>query len=221
MHVLRDLIAGNQNSEYNYLLTYTEDQANGYHHSPQAYNAIAEAVAWLRARGMIAHRPLDNRPASILITRYGREMAESDLGNVRATERLQSNLHLKIQSRARRQFMLGEYETAIFVSMKAIEVRVRELGGFSNEVIGVDLMRKAFRVEGPLADPAAPRGEVEGTMMLFAGAFAVLRNPSGHREVEFDDVTEASEAVMTASMLMRILDRVEHRISSSSQEVQS
>jgi hypothetical protein len=49
-------------------------------------------------------------------------------------------------------------------------------------------------------------------MMLFRGAYAVLRNPSGHREVTFDDVTEASEAVMTASLLMRILDRVEERV---------
>ncbi len=42
-------------------------------------------------------------------------------------------------------------------------------------------------------------------MALFRGAYAVLRNPSGHREVSFDDVTEASEAVMTASLLMRTL----------------
>jgi hypothetical protein len=30
--------------------------------------------------------------------------------------------------------------------------------------------------------------------------------------VSFDDVTEASEAVMTASLLMRMLDQIEHRI---------
>lgn len=65
---------------------------------------------------------------------------------------------------------------------------------------------------GPLADPQAPSGEVEGTMMLFRGAYAVLRNPSGRREVTLDDVTEASEAIMTASPLMRMLDRIEQRI---------
>ncbi|MFF5781672.1 TIGR02391 family protein [Streptomyces virginiae] len=65
---------------------------------------------------------------------------------------------------------------------------------------------------GPLSDPAAPSGEVDGTMMLFRGAYAVLRNPSGHREVSFDDVTEASEAVMTASLLMRMLDKIERRL---------
>jgi hypothetical protein len=30
--------------------------------------------------------------------------------------------------------------------------------------------------------------------------------------VSFDDVTEASEAVMTASLLMRMLDRIEKRV---------
>ncbi len=40
----------------------------------------------------------------------------------------------------------------------------------------------------------------------------MLRNPASHREVEFDDVTEASEAVMLASLLMRMLDRVEARL---------
>jgi hypothetical protein len=32
--------------------------------------------------------------------------------------------------------------------------------------------------------------------------------------VDYDDVTEASEAVATASLLMRILDRVEQRLAS-------
>jgi hypothetical protein len=76
-------------------------------------------------------------------------------------------------------------------------------------------MTQAFKAGGPLADPTAPAGEVEGTMALFRGAYAVLRNPSGHREVSFDDVTEASEAVMTASLLMRMLDKIDARISNS------
>lgn len=211
MYVLKDLIATRETSEYNYLYHYSEDQTHGYHTNPQAYNAVAESIAWLRARAMIAHRPLDNRPDSILVTRWGEESSQAGLQAVRATERLQENLHPEILRKARRQFLLGEYETAIFVSMKAVEVRVRKLADFRNDVVGVDLMVKAFKVGGPLADAHAPKGEVEGMMMLFAGAFAVLRNPAGHREVEFDDVTEASEAVMTASMLMRILDKVAKR----------
>lgn len=73
-------------------------------------------------------------------------------------------------------------------------------------------MNKAFGPTGPLIDPGMAKGEQEGTRALFAGAYAVFRNPVGHREVNYDDVTEASEAVQTASLLMRILDRVDQRL---------
>jgi hypothetical protein len=56
------------------------------------------------------------------------------------------------------------------------------------------------------------KGEQDGTRALFAGAYAVLRNPAGHREVNYDNVTEAAEAVQTASLLMRILDRTAARL---------
>jgi uncharacterized protein (TIGR02391 family) len=64
----------------------------------------------------------------------------------------------------------------------------------------------------PLTDRSAQKGEQEGTRALFAGAYAVFRNPAGHREVDYDDVAEAAEAVQAASLLMRILDRVEARL---------
>jgi len=106
---------------------------------------------------------------------------------------------------------MGEYEQGVFAAMKAVEVRVRQLGGFKDDVIGVALMNQAFGPNGPLTDSSAPKGERDGTRALFVGAYAVLRNPAGHREVNYDDVAEAAEAVQTASLLMRILDRVEAR----------
>lgn len=159
---------------------------------------------------MIAMKPGDSNAHSIIITRRGEEAVSQSVETIRSIERLQGDLHPLIEKIARRQFLLGEYENAIFASMRAVEVRVRRLGGFTSSDIGVDLMTRAFK--GPLADPSAPPGEVDGTMMFFRGAYAVLRNPSCHREVSFDDVTEASEAVMVASLLMRMLDKVEARM---------
>lgn len=74
-------------------------------------------------------------------------------------------------------------------------------------------MNKAFGPTGPLTDPRAVKGEQDGTPALFAGAYAVLRNPAGHREVNYEKVTEAAEAVQTASLVMRILDRAAARLS--------
>jgi uncharacterized protein (TIGR02391 family) len=210
--ILADLQATREWNAYNYHLLYEQDRSKGYGDNEAARKAIDEALQWLTNRGMVAKLLKDSSGNGIFITRWGHEALKMKPEDIKAVERLQENLHPLIQNKVRRQFLLGEYENAIFVGMKAIEVRVRKLGGFTNSDVGADLLKKAFRAGGPLADPSAPPGEVDGTMALFWGAYAVLRNPSGHREVSFDDVTEASEAVMTASLLMRILDRVETRI---------
>jgi uncharacterized protein (TIGR02391 family) len=175
---------------------------------------MAEAIGWLRARVFLAKSPTEQAAEAFFLTKRGREALEQDIQTVRAAEQIERGLHPAINQRARRQFLLGEYEQAVFVSMKAVEVRTRALAKFGDDVYGVDLMRKAFNpnTPGPLTDPFAPKGEQEGTMFLFTGAYAVLRNPAGHREVDYDDVTEAAEAIATASLLMRILDRVERRL---------
>jgi len=125
-----------------------------------------------------------------------------------------SRLHPGIEAEARPQFLIGKPDQGVFASMKAVEIRVRKLAGLGNELIGVKLMRNAFGATGRLTDPSIPSGEQDGTRELFAGTFAVLRNPAGHREVDYGDMSEAAEAVQTASLLMRILDRVETRLSS-------
>ncbi len=121
-------------------------------------------------------------------------------------------MHPLIEAKARPQFLIGEYEEGVFSSMKAVEVRVRKLAGFGNDVIGVDLMNKALGPGGPLVDPDAVKGKQEGTRATFAGAYAVLRNPAGHREVDYTDIAEAADAVHTASLLIGMLDRVETRL---------
>lgn len=205
--VLEDLVETNEWNEYNYLL----DAERTYRKGP-ALDAIAEACAWLRARALIARKPGQTSDAAIFVTRTGHRVVKEGPKAFYASERLQGGVHPSIEAKARPQFLIGEYEQGVFASMKAVEVRVRKLGGFSDEVIGVDLMNKAFGPTGPLTDSGAAKGEQEGTRALFAGAYAVFRNPSGHREVNYDDVAEAAEMVQTASLLMRMLDRVATRI---------
>jgi hypothetical protein len=77
--------------------------------------------------------------------------------------------------------------------MKAVEVPVRKLGRFGDDIVGVDLMNEAFGRGGPLTDRTAVKGEQEVTRAMFAGAYAVLRNPAGHREVDYSDVAEATD----------------------------
>jgi len=204
--ILNDLIATREWNEYNYLLA-----AQGPY-KEEALLAVSEAMAWLRSRALIARTPGQPSDAAISVTRTGRRIAAEGPTAFYAAERLQGSLHPRIEQEARPQVLIGKYELAVFASMKAVEVRVRQLGAFGNEVIGVDLMNKAFGPNGPLTDTNAVKGEQEGTRSLFAGAYAVLRNSTGHREVNYDDITEAAEAVQTASLLMRITDKVEARL---------
>lgn len=205
--LLHDLIDTQEWNEHNYLLA-ASNQYKG-----EALEAVAEAYAWLRARAFVARDPKTQSDNSIFVTRTGRRVSEEGDRALQVHERLQVGLHPQIDRQVRRQFMVGEYALGIFAAMKSVEVRVRTLAGLPDEVVGVDLMTQAFKpADGPLTDPDVPKGEREGMMALFRGAYAVLRNPTGHRDVDYDDVTEAAEAVATASMLMRILDRIDDRL---------
>lgn len=187
-----------------------ERQRNG--RDERTLRALAEAIQWLFHSGLIAKDPVQSAHAAIFITRLGHSVLKEGPEKLGAVLRMQGDVHPLVQVKARPQFLLGEYEQAVFTSMKAVEVRVRGLGGFSDDDIGVSLMNRAFGPGGPLTDQEAVKGEQEGTRALFVGAYAVFRNPSGHREVDYDDISEAAEMVHTASLLMRILDRVEKRL---------
>jgi uncharacterized protein (TIGR02391 family) len=204
--LLTDLLATSAWNTQNYILE--ARQYGGY--DGESSRAIAEALAWLWARGLIVKDPdKASSPDAFFVSRTGRRVVEEGPDSFYATERLQRGLHPLIEKKARPQFLIGEYEQGVFASMKAVEVRVRKIAGFDNEAIGVPLMNRAFGPNGPLTDPFASKGEQEGTRAFFAGAYGVLRNPSGHREVNYEDVAEAAEAVQTASLLMRILDYIE------------
>ncbi len=43
-------------------------------------------------------------------------------------------------------------------------------------------------------------------MSLFRGAISVFKNPVSHRQVDYADPTLASEVVLLADLLLRILD---------------
>ncbi len=205
--VLKDYLSTNEWSRHNYL-----NAVNNAGASAAIQRALGEAFAWLEGRGLIAPDPTQSSSTAYFVTRTGRLVAEEGPDAFYATERLQRGLHPAVEAKARPQFLIGQYEQGVFVAMKAVEVRVRKLCKLGNEVIGVELMNRAWGRDGILTDAEAVPGEQEGTRALFAGAYAVFRNPSGHREVDYDDVVEAAEMVQTGSLLMRILDRAERRL---------
>ena len=116
-------------------------------------------------------------------------------------------LHPRLEERARRQFVLGEFEAAALIATREVEIAVRERTGFDDTLVGTDLMNKAFGHAGPLADPDVPRAERDGLQSLYRGAVAVFKNPASHRSLNDEDPIEAAEIVLFADLLLRILDR--------------
>ena len=211
--VLQDYDTGREWHEWNYINSYL--QSPKYNQRKDALQAVSEALGWLRSTGLLTRSPQQSDASAVMVSRAGRRALSGPPEAVRAELRLRQGLHPTIEHHGRSQFLLGEYELAVFASMKSVEVRVRSLAREPNEVIGVNLMNRAFGPSGPLTDRSSANGEQEGMRCLFAGAYAVLRNPAGHVEVNYDDVAKAADAVVTASLLMRILDAVERRLTAT------
>ncbi len=208
LEVLRDVVANREWNSLNWLLLAQQ----GQRYSPDSMHALNEAWEWLHNNGLIATDRTNNSLGAITITRLGKEFASrGDVDRLRANARLALDLHPILEPLVRPQFLMGEYEMAAFAGMKAVEVRVRGMARLDDSLIGVKLMQTAFGTGGPLEDGTIEAGEREARRNLFAGAIGTIKNPTSHRDVRYDDPTEASEAVLLADLLMRILDRVPSR----------
>ena len=154
-----------------------------------------EAWAYLVAQGLVAHLP--QRGDFHFITRRGVQIAaETDpLNRLSSETRVSAELHPRIAGTVRQQFLLGEYELAAFAALREVEIRVRDLAAAPAAALGVDLMKKSFKLGGPLTDPATDPGEAQATMALFWAAIGVFKNPSSHRQVRFEGPGEAADVI--------------------------
>jgi Protein of unknown function (Hypoth_ymh) len=68
-------------------------------------------------------------------------------------------------------------------------------------------MNRAFGPKGVLMKGADPK-ERAAMRDMFAGAFAICRNPSAHQEVKFDEPREVVDMICFANQLLRIVGRI-------------
>ncbi|WP_123393449.1 TIGR02391 family protein [Nocardioides aurantiacus] len=175
---------------------------------------LSDAWSWLESHALVGPSAQNPPGGWHRVTRAGAEVAADPnaVAKVWAADRLAGDLHPALSS-ARSNFALGDYETASFAAMKAVEVEVRRVAGLPKESLGVNLMRKAFNPrDGALRDPGAEGGEQQATADLFAGAIGAYKNPASHRAVLFDDPVEVAEVIQLADLLLRIVQRAESRL---------
>ncbi len=202
--VLRDWSETNEWNLYNWL----NAAKQSFSSRTDVLLTLSEAENWLVAKGLLARGdPHQSSSEAGFVTRLGRRVLADGLEPLLATERLDVDLHPRLK-KVRSQFLLGEYELAAFASMREVEIRVRQLAEAEDSLIGVKLMQRSFGEGGPLANDSLDTGERIGIMNLFSGAIAVFKNPPSHRQVNYDDPTEAAEVILFAGLLLRMLDRL-------------
>ncbi len=179
--------------------------------------ALMEAWGWLVSEGFLV-RDGDQPAAWFFLSRRAQRLkSRDDVSAYRKANLLpRGQLHPLIANRVYPGFLRGEYDTSVFQAFREVEIAVRSAGGFADEVVGIALMRDAFRpfnpdkvagLPGPLTDAALPIAEQKGMADLFCGAIALYKNPQSHRNVPTDPV-DAAEIIMFASHLLRIVDHL-------------
>ncbi|MEX0834065.1 MAG: TIGR02391 family protein [Actinomycetota bacterium] len=209
MATLRDFVDGEGWSAWNWM----KGAEAHFGARSVAVKALAEAWAWLNSRGLVARDFRRSSADAVFVSRIGHRALADGLQEVRAVAELQMELHPILEGKVRQTYMVGDYDTAVAKAFKYVEIRVRKAIGAPNSLVGVPLMQEAFKEDGFFWSNIIDRGEQVARMELFKGAMGFLRNPNSHREVVYEDQTEAAEAVMLADLLMRILDHMEREAS--------
>lgn len=211
--VLRDIALmlsrpNDSTCESNYVSTVGQEYGqHGIGRHKEVMQAVAEAWAWLRSNGFICWH-VDHGEQWVALTRLGKSTADVKTFGKWVEERelptymLNEDLH----DSALPLYRQGRFDTAVFEAFKSLEVAVRSAAGLGAELIGVNLVNKAFNPEdGPLADANAERGERVALMNLVAGALGSYKNPHSHRRVEIG-AREAREMLLLASHLLGIVE---------------
>jgi uncharacterized protein (TIGR02391 family) len=170
---------------------------------------LAEAFAWLEAEVLLVpyyDGGIGSGQQRVLSRRARQMGSEEDFRQYQAARRLPRELlHQEIREEVWLAFARGDFSDAVFKAMRAVEIAVREAAGLPSGEHGVPMIRRAFGKTGKLRDPNAEEAEAEALMHLFAGAIGSYKNPHSHRKVPID-AEEATEMVMLASHLLRIVD---------------
>jgi uncharacterized protein (TIGR02391 family) len=175
-------------------------------------NALAEAVSWLLAQGLLIIDPGQLGIWYRLTRRAGSLRTRADVEAFRKGRILPDDLLPTVfTQKVVPLFRRGDYDVAVFQAFKIVEIAVRNAANakgasYQDSDVGTVLMRSAFHPRtGALTDPSAVAAEREAVMHLFSGAIGYAKNPTSHRDVAINPA-EAARLIIFASHLLGIVE---------------
>lgn len=169
------------------------------------------AVYELERDGYIMQDPTQTHSSEFkILTAKGKAVVEKSLEDMKlpSIDIDQLISHHALRERVHDDFLVSDFETAIFKAFRLLEESVRAKTGLPSETIGADLMSKAFKSGGILSHPSAHTiAEAEGLHHLMRGAIMWFKNPSSHRTVGYEDDVQAAHALAFANLLLELVDQ--------------
>jgi len=177
--------------------------------SEQEHADGLRAVYELERDGFIMQDPSQSGAFKIL-TQRGLQVVDQSLDEMRlpSIDIDQLLKRHKLRDKVHDDYVSGDYESAIFKAFKLLEETVRAKAEQPPEMIGAELMSKAFRPSGGiLKHPNAKTpAEEEALHLLMRGAIMWFKNPSSHRTVGFNDPEQAAHVLCFANLLLDLVD---------------
>jgi uncharacterized protein (TIGR02391 family) len=130
------------------------------------------------------------------------ESIDSEQGQLRLPSEIFDE---ELIARCSQQFNQENYQSAVQNAFIALEERIREQGGFSYDINGVELVTEAFKPDGGPLSFGEINSEQQGIMQQYRSAFMAFRNPSSHRFLEDLDKVQTYHLLCYANMLIQMI----------------
>jgi len=177
----------------------------------EEYALGMRAVYELEMDGYIMTDPTQTSDRFKVLEDKGKEVVEQSLDDMKLPsiniDKILSREDLR--NKVHDDYVNVDYESAVFKAFKLLEERVRAKTKQPPNVIGAELMSKAFSpTAGIIEHPDAKTpGEVEAIHHLMRGGIMLFKNPSSHRTVKYEEPEKVAHVLAFANLLLDIVDQ--------------
>lgn len=170
-----------------------------------------QAVTELERDGFIRQDASQSDAVFKELTERGRELVKRSIEDMQIPSVEIDKLLTRedLLDKVREDFLVENYEDAIFKASKLLEEAARDKANLSEGEYGKTLMNKAFRPNGGILSHPESRtpAEKEGLHNLMVGAILWFKNPRSHRTVPDNNPESVAQALSFLNLLLDLVDQ--------------